>query len=502
MSAAINPAGDPAQQERTPAVVGVGDPALVVVYFYSGAADGASAVEARLDAIFGRLASGLQIYDPFVPSISRTDLGHIDFVRYQWSSTSLATLVQLYVKPSQVWCVQVALPVRPVPTSLTLEEALTAWRETEEQLNGLVGDLAETGQEGVPTESAGMCWGSSRLYWALSDEMGRTPSQSFELAREVQSIVCPPPSAHRGGQDDSARLPVVQSQAYDPQGHAGDCGTLWRLDEPAIDDGPYQAAWLLLSPHAQNDAVALDYVFNGRFAIGEAYLCKAHYQAREYTGVSDRLRGAVHSVQSEIEALLTLEAPSGFAPDQIRQALADLEQRQEHIQRVATACSRLLSALSVVDRLHLTVKTNLDNYEQMAAAFHLWEHPASQSEIGTLQVVLRQIEHDQRSRGASLQGFQTAIETVRAGLDTSRNRLDTARLEVQQTQVRASEIWNFVISIVAAVLGAGQVAGLTPRELGVFLRIGAPLLVCLALPFLVRALWPLWKRCTGRRRKQ
>jgi chromosome segregation ATPase len=210
----------------------------------------------------------------------------------------------------------------------------------------------------------------------------------------------------------------------------------------------------------------------------------------------------VHSVQSEIEALLTLEAPSGFAPDQIRQALADLEQRQEHIQRVATACSRLLSALSVVDRLHLTVRTNLGNYEQMAAAFHLWEHPASQSEIGRLQVVLRQIEHDQRSRRASLQVFQTAIETVRAGLDTSRNRLDTARLEVQQKQARASEIWNFVISIVAAVLGAGQVAGLTPREFGVFLRIGAPLLVCLAFPFLVRALWPLWKRCTDRRRKQ
>jgi hypothetical protein len=463
------------------------DPALVVVYFFNGAEIYVPVVRECLNVVFGKLARQLDINEPFQPSVYRADLRCLDFARYQWNSKSLATLVQFQVRPSQVWCIQLALPVRMGLTSL--DETLTAWREMDSQLKDWVGDLVEPEWGNALMGSEQVNWGSSRLYWALSDETAGTTERSWELARAVQPMVCPEPSrracppesfqhAVRG---DAGEPSPVRRQAYDPQGHTGEYGTLWRLDEPAAEAGPYQAAWLLLSPQAQNDAVALGYILNGRFAVGEAYLCKAHCQAREYTRTAQGLKGDILAVQNEIMSLLALEGPTGFTPDQVREARDSLRLHGDQIHRVAVAYSQLLFVLSIIDRLHLTVKTNVDNFEHMAAEFKLWEHPASRSEIARLQGVLRQIEHDQRSHRASLQGFQTAIDTVRARLDLIDDGLSAARLEVEQEEAKRSERWNTIVAVLGVILGVSQVVVLTWQQFGVMVLLTALLLVALFL---------------------
>jgi hypothetical protein len=504
----------------------VSDPALVIAYFFNGVETRASVVEEHLSAVFGTLAEELGVNERFEPAVSRTDLRAIRFARLQWNPESLSTLVQFHVKPSQVWCIQLALPVRLGPTSL--EEALAAWREMERQLSEWLGDLVESNQSDAPTGSEEITWGSSRLYWGLSDELAGTADESMEVARAVQSMACPAcPERSRGergrsvrrrnvrsrrgcpsepvqdaGQGIAAGSSPVRYQAYNPQPHTGDYGTLWRLDEPAAEAGPYQAAWLLLSPEAQNDAVALGYVLNGRFAVGEAYLCKAHCQAGEYAQTAYHLREDIRSVQREVMALLALEGPSGFAPDQIGQTQDGLRAYEARIHRVATAYSQLLFVLSIIDRLHLTVKTNLDNLKQMAAEFNLWDHPASRSEIARLQGVLRQIDHDQRSRRASLQGFQTAIETVRARLDLIDDGLSAARLEIEQEEARRSKRWDIVVAILGLVLGASQVVVLTGSELVIMVLLLTGVALGLALVLARRWLRRAWRwlRRTGKRR--
>jgi len=491
MPVAMNHDGDQVSQPNVQ--VHLCDPALVVAYFFNGAADHEPAIREHLGAIFSALAEELRIYQPFPLSVSRTDLRHIRFARFQWNSESLATLVQFYVAPSQVWCIQLGLPVCRGPTPL--EEALAAWQGMEGRLKGCVGHLIEVNGDGAPVGPDRACWGSSRLYWALSDELAGALPLSSDLARAVQSIAGPTPDlAQEAGPGEAGGLPPVRCQPYDPLGHVGDYGTLWRLDQPAAGDGPYQAAWLLLSPQAQNEAVALGYILNCRFAVGEAYLCKAHDQAAEYAYLAQGVKDGIRSVQMEIMELLALEGPCGFAPEQIGEARNNLRLHGDRIHQVAVAYSQLLFALSLIDRLHLTVRTNLENFQQMAAEFTLWDHPASQAEIGRLQGVLRQIEHDQRSRRASLQGFQAAIETVRARLDLIEDGISAARLEMEQEEARRSELSNTILAILAVILGVSQVVVLTRQQLGIMALSSVPLSVALVL--LLR-----WLRRAGKRRK-
>ena len=154
----------------------------------------------------------------------------------------------------------------------------------------------------------------------------------------------------------------------------------------------------------------------------------------------------------------------------------------------------MLFVLSTIDRLHLTVKTNLDNFALMTAEFNLWDHPASQSEIARLQSVLRQIEHDQRSHRASLEGFQTAIETVRARLDLIDNRLSADRLEIEQKEARRSKRWDIVVAIVGLVLGASQVVVLRGLEIAIMVLLLTSVALGLALVL-------AWRRLRRARRR-
>lgn len=461
------------------------DPSLIVAYFFSGAEKHATMVKERLNSLFDTLAHNLEIEEQFSMRVHSNDLRYIRFERYRWNPASLAILLQFHVQPSQVWCVQFGMPLHE--GNVSLREALDNWRETECQLRAWEDGLTLHNQTALFGESEQVYWGSSRLYWALSDEVSEDSVCFLDLAQEVQSIAI--------DQDSTVPSYSVHPQAYEPQSQTGEeYGMLWRLDEPAVRDGHYQAAWLLLSPPDKDDLVSGEYIFNGRFAIGEAYLCKAHYQAAQYPHIASELREKLVTVQSEISTLLELEGPTGFEPDQMDQAQDNLRNREARLYLVSKAYSRLLFILSIIDRLHLTVKTNLENYEQMKSEFTLWKHPATRTETERLRGVLRQIEHDQRSRRASLEASRVALDTVRTSLDLTNNQIAATRLDIEQEESRRALVWDIIIAILGVVLGVSQVIILTKRQFWFMILYSVPLVIILLIVV-------LWWRCAGKHQR-
>ncbi len=483
------------QVPRASSVLRVKDPALVVAYFFNGSDQGGKDENGNLvDEVFHQLAQELEIHEPFRPSFLRVDTRFLSFTHYRWSRDSRSTLAQFRIKPSEVWCIQLGLPLRD--DHVPVEEALSAWQEMEHQLEVGIGRRIKA----IQAEHPGLYWGSSRLYWALSEDLSESTDQSQALAEEVQVIAYP----ERADEvENSPMQSPVRVQAYEPWGHTGELGVLWRLDEPAVDIGTYQAAWLLLSPQAQEEAVMVDYVFNGRFAVGEAYPCKAHYQAGEYPPVAQDLRDGVQEVQENLMMLLEQVGPSGFAMDQIEQAQQNMHQREERVHDVAVAYSNLLVTISAVGRLHLTVKTNVDNYEKAASEFSLWEHLATRTEILRLKGVLRQIEHDQQSWRASLDAFQAALGTVRAGLDLTGERIAAARLNLEQEQAErekrkdeaerarekrleeADRRWEVLTVIIGTVLSVSQIIPLTSSQQRATFLWSVPVVLVLLLVFMI-----------------
>ena len=470
MTMATNPATNQAQ--RCAASEGhslnVHDPVLVAVCFFDGG-DGHIARGKSLGERLEELATELDIGEEYTPRFSARDLSYLDVACYRWNPQTRATMVQFYVKPSQVWGVQFMLPVCPDP--LPLEAALDAWRKVEGHLDDRIRDLIGSDLDDTRPGS-NVYWGSSRLYWAILDETAATP----QLAQEVQPIA---------GLDGPAQIST------------GEYGTLWRLDKPAVGEGPYWATWLLLSPQAQNDLVTSNYVLNIRFAVGEAYLCKARHLAGEYARLAQNLRGDVRSVRDKVQALLAKEAPSEFTSEQITPAQERLRQQQGDLSEVAAAYSSTLLLLPEMERLHWTVKINLGNYEKMAGEFRFWSHPAGQSEIEGLRRILSRIEHDQNGHRNLLQGLQTAIATVRADMELTGNRLAAARLDLEQEEAKRAK-WQeqeeakrakrqeTVIAIIGIVLGVSQIVVLTRQQFWWMVWISVPF--SLALVLLLRLL--------------
>jgi|GEM_PF-3726002 len=473
------------------ALPAVQDPVLVVVYFFSGVADRA-AVTARLEGVCGKLVQELHLDEPFTPDMLRSDLRSLKFVRYQWNPESRATLAQFYFEPSEIYCLQLVLPLGQ--DSAPAGQALDGWQQIRVQLEGWMGDLLKP-EQGTDSKQPAIYWGSSRLYWAILDKNARSPEQYRSLALELQKRACsqPPQEGHR---TDSAAFAPVHARPYRPQSHKDEYGTLWRLDEPAAKS-IYEAVWLLVSPPQQNDPVSLNYILNCRFAIGEAFMCKAYNQAKEYALLERNLKESIQIVQTEIRTLLE-EGASDFDPERADQIQRDLFERQKRIQRVARVYSILLDHLSVIDRLHLTVKTNLDNYAQMASEFKWWNHPSSQFEVARLKSLLKQIEHDQQSRRAAL-SFQTAIETVRASLDLTRNQLSAALLKLEQNEAREAERWNVVIAVLGIILSVSQVVVLSFEQFSLWWKISL-LFVVIVLLWLSRRTWArLWRQRRGKK---
>jgi len=362
-------------------------------------------------------------------------------------------MVRFYVKHSQIWGVQFVLPVFVPPicqNGVPLETVRKDWLEMESWLDDL--------KDRIIGESK-VYWGSSRLYWALLEE----DVPEAHLEQEVQSMV---------GQDRSVRSDT------------GEYGMLWRMDRPEADEKLYQAAWLLLSPQERNDLVTFQYVLNARFALGEAYLCKARYLIGEYDRLAEDLREDIKSVRNEVQTLLAKEAPSEFTSEQITLAQDRLRQRQRDLRKVAAAYSSTLLLLPEMERLHWTVKVNLDNYEKMADEFQFWRHPACQVEIEELRRVLRQIEHDQAGYRNLLQGLQTALATVRA-------ELEAARLDIEQKEAKRAERQEIVLSILGLLLGISEVVALSTLELG-------KMAMLLGVTVLVLTLVLLWNKWLSR----
>ncbi len=462
----------------------VKDPALVVAYFFNGSdQDGNRSAKHLVDDVFHQLAQELNIHASFRPTFLRPDTRSLSFKRYQWNEESRAALALFGIEPSDVWCIQLGLPV--CDGHVPVKEALRAWQEMERQLKDWIGGKIEA----IWDEHPELYWGSSRLHWGLSDELAVVSEQSQSLVGRLRDIAYPK-KAEQGG--DIPEQSVVRVQDYEPRGREGEHGALWRLDEPAVGVGAYQAAWLLLSPQAQENPVMVDYVFNGRFAVGEAYLCKAHYQAGKYSPVAEDLKTGVRTVQEKLMRLLKQAGPSGFEVDQIDQAQRNMHRREERMHDVSKAYSRLLVTTSLVDRLHLTVKTNLDNYEKGVKEFSLWEHPAARAEILRLRGVLNQIEHDLQSWQASLDTFHAALETIRAGLDLTGDRVATARLDLEQEQAaiekrkeEADRWWDVFTVLIGTVLSVSQIIPLTYYQRIETFRWSAPVVVVLFLVFVV-----------------
>jgi hypothetical protein len=180
-------------------------------------------------------------------------------------------------------------------------------------------------------------------------------------------------------------------------------------------------------------------------------------------------------------ALLQLKAPAGFQPEHIELSQKELDQQQELVHKVSQSYSELLLALSSIERLFLAVKANHANYDQMVKGFALWEHPAAKMERERLQGLLDQVQHDQSRRRASLQAFQTAIETVRARLDLVGNRLSSASLRSKQEEARRMERWEILIAILGVFLGLSEFVALDAGQRRIVALLGVPILVALLL---------------------
>jgi hypothetical protein len=353
-----------------------------------------------------------------------------------------------------------------------------------------LGEVVEQQIESLQVQAPDLYWGSSRLYWALSDDLATHPDQTSHLVVQVQKLAA---SKGSDGKDVSTTQRLLRLQAYEPQEYTASPGTLWRLDEPAADVGRYQAGWLLFSPHSENDPVMRNYILNGRFAVGEAYLCKAHYQAGLYPPIIQDLRSSIQHVQGELRVLVDQEISLGdISEGSIRSTQGEMRQKEERIHQVAVAYSELLDAIATIDRLHLTVKTNLDNYEKTVKEFVFWRHPAAHTEILRLKGILDQIEHDQRSRRISLEAFQVAIETVRAGIDLTAGRISAARLSLEQKQAEQEKLeekmeryWDILTVIIGTVLGVSQIIPLAPHERWETFAWSLPLVVMLLLVLVV-----------------
>jgi hypothetical protein len=462
MTLDANPNIDRTQQHITPErySLNVQDPCLVAVYFFDGGGDH-SAGGKLLSERLVELAIELGIVEDYEPRFSDRDLSYLDVACYRWDPRTRAAMVQFYVKRSQIWGVQFVLPVF-VPSicqnGVPLGTAREAWLEVESLLDDQVRGLIEGNLDYMPSGS-NVYWGNSRLYWALLEE----DVADSRLAQEVQPIV---------GQDRPAQVST------------GEYGKLWWLDRPTTDEGLYQTTWLLLSPRMCNDLVTFHYVFNVRFAVGEAYLCKARYMIGEYDCLAQDLRGDVQSVRSEVQTLLAKESPTDFKSERITLVQDRLRQRRRDLREVAAAYSSVLLLLPEMERLHWTVKVNLDNYEKMASEFQFWSHPVCQAEIEELQRILRRIEHDQADYRNLLQGLQTAIATVRA-------ELEAARLDLEQKEAKRAKRQEAVLSILGLLLGISEIVALSTLELG-------KMATLLSVTMLVLTLMLLWNKLLSR----
>lgn len=477
----------------------VADPVLVASYFFNRTGRQASIVDDHLDTLFAELSERLRIREPFPVSISGIEQRDIRFERCKVNREDYATLAKLRIEPCQVSCIQVRLPRHG---STTLDEAVTLWREQWALLEEIVTEGWEEwknrrrherrGQLGVmrdgppddvqlegETVPEDIYIGSSRLYWAISDQDTGQSAQTDRLVDELRTAVrASSPERGAAAEDDEGESPFRQP-VLKPHVHDGDLGMLWRWNEPTEREAAYQTAWLLLSSWSQNETVECSYLLNGRFAVGEAYLCKAYDHAGYYA--SRALRKRLRDVEDDMIALLQLKAPAGFQPEHIELSQKELDEQQELVHKVSQSYSELLLALSSIERLRLAVKANLSNYDQMVEGFALWEHPAAKMESDRLQGLLDQVEHDQSRRRASLQAFQTAIETVRARLDLVGNRLSSASLRSKQEEARRMERWEILIAILGVFLGLSEFVALDPGQRRIVALLGVPILVALLL---------------------
>lgn len=479
------PIGEISDQVKVVKMTTINDPTLVITYFFNGTEEYEPAVTRQLSDIFDTLVDRLELHDPFTPSMSSTDQHYLTFFRYVWNRERRAMLSQFLIGPSQVQCIQLVLPVSAKKADFSIAEAVDAWQQIEADLSEWLRGVSDEEERSVGSDK--IYWGCSRLYFTVADSLVGTSDEAIDVAKSVQGLQLDE-ADQMVEPSINSRPAVVRLQPYLPQGHARDFGTLWRLNEPATDSRTYRSAWLLISPQAQDDAVTGNYILNGRFAVGESYLCKAHNQAGMYSWATRNLKNDLRLVREETQELLALKGPESFEAAELEQARSELRRMGKRINSVAVVYSKLLFLLSEIDRLHLTVRTNLDNFGNMAEAFPFWEHPAAQLEVLRLRGVLRQIEHDQRSRRASLQGFQTAIETVRARLDLIDDELAVVRLSAEHMEAEKAEERGAFIAVLGIVLGISQVVVLTTQQLWAMLLLSALPMLGFLVWWLIRAI--------------